>query len=150
LKEWRAAHVLDTTGSADDAYLPRVPGEPSGTDTWQILMLDDGRVSQYQLTITPTTLPKAQERARRELPADAVLVWSRTVPGKCTQQGFRSATLARGLGDGWVIIDYYNAVTGGALPVDQVNLDSYAAPTVAMAPACSSYLLGQDQRWPNG
>ena len=150
LKEWRVAHVLDTTGSADDAYLPHVPGDQRGTDTWQILMLHDGWVSQYQLNMTPTTLRKAEERTQRELPADAVLLWSRTVPGKCTQRGFQSATLGRALGDGWVIIDYYNAVNGGALPVDQVNLDSYAAPTVTMAPACSSYLPGQDPRWPNG
>jgi hypothetical protein len=91
-----------------------------------------GRVISYTLDEAPSSLRSAKARARRELPADARVLWTRT----CAQEQFESATLAAVLGDGQVNVEFDNAVSGNVTPVTEELFSTYDAPTVARAPAC--------------
>jgi hypothetical protein len=71
LAQWNAAHQLDTSVPAGGAYLPRVPGDPDGSDTWQVVTVAGGRVISYTLNLVPSSLRAAEARAAQELPADA-------------------------------------------------------------------------------
>ena len=132
LAKWKAAHRLDVSVPARNAYLPRLDGE----DTWQVVTTAGGRVTSYTLNVAPSSLSAAETRARQELPADTRLLWARTVPGTCTQEQFESATLAAVLGDGQVNVEFDNALSGSATPVTEELFGTYDAPTVAQAPAC--------------
>ena len=132
LAQWKAAHRLDVSVPARNAYLPRLDGE----DTWQVVTTAGGRVTSYTLNVAPSSLSAAETRARQELPADTRLLWARTVPGTCTQEQFESATLAAVLGDGQVNVEFDNAVSGSATPVTEELFGTYDAQTVAQAPAC--------------
>lgn len=134
LAQWKAAHRLDVSVPARNAYLPHVDG--SGEDTWQVVTMASGRVTSYTLNVAPGSLSAAETRARQELPADTRLLWARTVPGTCTQEQFESATLAAVLGDGQVNVEFDNAVSGSATPVTEELFGTYDAPAVAQAPAC--------------
>src|ERR1019366_9401906 len=134
LAQWKAAHRLDVSVPARNAYLPHVDG--SGEDTWQVVTTASGRVTSYTLNVAPSSLSAAETRARQELPADTRLLWARTVPGTCTQEQFESATLAAVLGDGQVNVEFDNAVSGSATPVTEELFGTYDAQTVAQAPAC--------------
>jgi hypothetical protein len=121
---------------ARNAYLPRVTGSTDGEDTWQLVTAADGRVTSYTLNVAPSSLHSAQARARQELPADARVLWTRTVAGTCAQEQFESATLAAALGDGQVNVEFDNAASGNDTPVTEELFGTYDAPTVGQAPAC--------------
>jgi hypothetical protein len=121
---------------ARDAYLPRVAGNADGEDTWQVVTAADGRIVNYTLNVAPSSLRSAEARGQQELPADARLLWTRTVAGNCVQQQFESATLAAALGDGQVNVEFDNAISGNVTPVTEELFSRYDAPTVARAPAC--------------
>ena len=134
LTEWKAAHALDASVPAGNAYLPQVDGYE---DTWQLVTVAGGRISSYTLNVAPSSLISAEARARREMPADTRLLWARTVPGTCAQEQFESATLAAALGDGQVNVEFDNAASsGGVTPVTEELFSTHDAPTVAQAPAC--------------
>jgi len=134
LTEWKAAHKLDTSVPAGNAYLPQVDGYE---DTWQLVTVAGGRISSYTLNVVPSSLISAEARARREMPTDARVLWTRTVPGTCAQEQFKSATLAAALGDGQVNVEFDNAASsGGVTPVTEELFSTHDAPTVAQAPAC--------------
>jgi hypothetical protein len=139
LAQWKAAHRLDLTVPARNAYLPHLDGE----DTWQLVTVASGRVTSYTLNVPPGSLGSAEARARRELPPDARVLWARTVPGKpgvpggdCSQEQFESAELAAVLGDGQVNVEFLNGSAGGAAPVTEELFSTQDAPTAAQAPAC--------------
>lgn len=139
LAQWKAAHRLDVSVPARNAYLPHLDGE----DTWQVVTVAGGRVNSYTLNVPPSSLSSAEARARRELPAGTRVLWTRTVPGSpgvpgedCSQEQFESATLAAVLGDGQVNVEFLNGSTGGATPVTEELFSTWDAPTVAHAPAC--------------
>jgi hypothetical protein len=136
LAQWKAAHTLDVSVPARNAYLPRVIGDPDGSDTWQVVMVAGGRVNSYTLNLTPTSLRAAEARARQELPTDARVLWRRTSGSTCAQEQFRSATLAAALGDGQVNVEFDNAVSSTVTPVTEELFSTYDAPTVAQAPHC--------------
>jgi hypothetical protein len=115
--QWKAAHRQDLSVPARNAYLPRLDGE----DTWQLVTVAGGRVISYTLNVAPSSLDSAEARAREELPADAQVLWTRTVAGSCSQEQFESAALAAVLGDGQVTEELFS---------------TWDAPTVARAPAC--------------
>ena len=136
LTQWKAAHTLDVSVPARNAYLPRVAGSSDGADTWQVVTVAGGRVNSYTLNVAPSSLRSAEGRARQELPADARVLWTRTVAGTCAQEQFESATLAAALGDGQVNVEFDNATSGTVTPVTEELFSTYNAPTVAQAPAC--------------
>ena len=136
LAQWKAAHQLDMSVPARDAYLPRVPGDPDGSDTWQVVTVAGGRVISYTVNLAPSSLRSAEARARQELPPDARLLWRRTFGGTCAQEQFESATLAAALGDGQVNIEFDNAVSSTVTPVTEELFSTFDAPTVAQAPHC--------------
>jgi hypothetical protein len=121
---------------ARDAYLPRVAGDTDGSDTWQAVTVAGGRVISYTLNLAPSSLRSAEARARRELPADAHLLWRHTFGGTCAQEQFESATLAAALGDGQVNVEFDNAVSSIVTPVTEALFSTYDARTVAQAPHC--------------
>ena len=135
LAQWQAAHTLDLSVPARNAYLPRVAGS-GGEDTWQVVTVVGGRVISYTLNVVSSSLRSAEARARRELPADARVLWRRTVAGNCAQEQFESATLAAVLGDGQVNVEFDNATSGTVTPVTEEFFGTYNARTVAQAPAC--------------
>ena len=65
-------------------------------------------VISYTLNVAPSSLDSAEARAREELPADARVLWTRTVAGSCSQEQFESAALAAVLGDGQVNVEFDN------------------------------------------
>ncbi len=132
LAQWKAAHTLDVSVRARNAYLPHLDGE----DTWQVVAAPGGRVSSYTLNVAPSTLRSAEARARQEMPSDTRVMWTRTVAGTCAQEQFKSATLAVALGDGQVNVEFDNASSGAATPITEELFGTYDAPTVAQAPAC--------------
>jgi hypothetical protein len=132
LAQWKAAHRLDVSVPARNAYLPHLDGE----DTWQVVMVAGGRVNSYTLNVPASSLSSAEARARQELPADTRVLWARTVPGKCSQEQFESATLAAALGDGQVNVEFDNASSGNATPITEELFSTWDAPAVAQAPAC--------------
>jgi hypothetical protein len=138
LAQWQAAHSLDRTVPARDAYLPHIG--PDGQDTWEVVTVAGGRVISYTLNVPPSSLKAAEARARRELPADARVLWTRTGRGSygnaCSQVQFQSATLAAALGDGQVNVEFDNAITANARPITEELFSTWNAPTVAKAPAC--------------
>ena len=134
--QWKAAHTLDVSVPARNAYLPRVAGSADGEDTWQLVTMAGGRITSYKLNVAPSSLSSAEARARQELPADARLLWTRTVADTCAQEQFESAALAAVLGDGQVNVEFDNAVSGNATPVTEELFSTDNAPTVAQAPAC--------------
>ncbi len=136
LTQWKAAHTLDMSVPARNAYLPRVVGDADGSDTWQVVMAPGGRVNSYTLNLAPTSLRAAEARARQELPPDARVLWRRTFGHTCAQEQFRSATLAAALGDGQVNVEFDNAVSSAVTPVTEELFSTYDAPTVAQAPHC--------------
>jgi len=136
LAQWNAAHTLDASVPAGNAYLPRVVGDTDGTDTWQVVMAPSGRVNSYTLNLAPTTLRAAEARVRQELPPDARLLWKHTFGNTCAQEQFESATLAAVLGDGQVNVELDNAVSSAVTPVTEELFSTYDAPTVAQAPHC--------------
>jgi hypothetical protein len=136
LTQWKAAHRLDLSVPARDAYLPRVAGDADGSDTWQAVMVVGGRVNSYTLNLAPTSLRAAEARARRELPSDARVLWRHTFGGTCAQEQFQSASLAAVLGDGQVNVEFDNAVSSTVTPVTEELFSAYDAPTVAQAPHC--------------
>ena len=135
LTQWQAAHTLDLSVPARNAYLPRVPGS-GGEDTWQVVTVAGGRVISYTLNVVPSSLKSAEARARQELPADAQVLWRHTYGDTCAQEQFRSATLAAALGDGQVNVEFDNAVSSTVTPVTEELFSTYDAPTVAQAPHC--------------
>ena len=136
LAQWNAAHQLDKSVPARNAYLPRVPGDPDGSDTWQVVTAPGGRVISYTLNLVPSSLRSAETRARQELPADARLLWKQTFGGTCAQEQFESATVAAALGDGQVNIEFDNAVSSTVTPVTEELFSTWDAKTVAQAPHC--------------
>jgi hypothetical protein len=132
LAQWKATHRLDVSVPARNAYLPHLDGE----DTWQVVTVAGGRVVSYTLNVPPSSLSSAEARARQEMPADTRVLWTRTVPGKCSQEQFESATLATALGDGQVNVEFDNASSGSATPITEELFSTWDAPTVAQAPAC--------------
>jgi hypothetical protein len=136
LTRWKAAHTLDMSVPARNAYLPRVAGDADGSDTWQVVMAPGGRVNSYTLNLAPTSLRTAEARARQELPPDARVLWRHTFSGTCAQEQFRSATLAAALGDGQVNVEFDNAVSSTVTPVTEELFSMYDALTVAQAPHC--------------
>jgi hypothetical protein len=72
--------------TARNAYLPHVIGSADGQDTWQVVTTADSRVISYTLNVAPSSLKSAQARARQELPADARVLWTRTIAGSCAQE----------------------------------------------------------------
>lgn len=136
MAQWKAAHTLDLSVPARNAYLPHVAGSADGSDTWEVVMMAGGRIVSYTLNVVPSSLRSAEARARQELPADARVLWTRTVAGTCAQEQFQSATLAAVLGDGQVTVEFDNAGSGNATPVTEELFSVYNAPTVAQAPAC--------------
>ena len=132
LAQWKAAHRLDVSVPARSAYLPHLDGE----DTWQVVTVAGGRVNSYTLNVPPSSLSSAETRARQELPPDTRVLWTRTVPGKCSQEQFESATLAAVLGDGQVNVEFDNASSGNATPITEELFSTWDAPAVAQAPAC--------------
>jgi hypothetical protein len=136
LAQWKAAHTLDVSVPARNAYLPRVVGDADGSDTWQVVMVADGRVDSYTLNLAPTSLREAEARARQELPHDARVLWRHTFGDTCAQEQFRSATLDAALGDGQVNVEFDNAVSSTVTPVTEDLFSTYDAPTVAQAPHC--------------
>jgi hypothetical protein len=131
--QWNAAHTLDVSVPAGNAYLPRVDGNE---DTWQLVTVAGGRISSYTLNVPPSSLRSAEAQARQEMPADTQVLWTRTVPGTCAQVQFESATLAAALGEGQVNVEFDNASSGSDTPVTEELFGGYDAPTVAQAPAC--------------
>ena len=71
-----------------------------------------------------------------ELPGDARVLWVRTFGRRCSQVQFRSAVLARVLGDGQVNVEFDNAVTARPRPVTEELFSTWDATTPARAPAC--------------
>ena len=138
MAQWKAAHTLDMSVPARDAYLPRVAGDPDDSDTWQVVTAAGGRVISYTVNVVPSSLRSAEARARQELPADARVLWTRTFGGTCAQEQFESATLAAALGDGQVNVEFDNAVSSNVTPVTEELFSTYDAPTVAQAPALLS------------
>ncbi len=136
LAQWKAAHTLDTSVPARNAYLPRVVGDADGSDTWQVVMVVGGRVNSYTLNLTSTSLRVAEARARQELPPDARVLWKHTFGDTCAQEQFRSATLATVLGDGQVNVEFDNAVSSTVTPVTEELFSTYDASTVTQAPHC--------------
>lgn len=136
LAQWKAAHTLDVSVPARNAYLPRVVGDADGSDTWQVVMAAGGRVNSYTLNLAPTSLRAAEARARQELPPDARVLSRHTFGGTCAQEQFWSATLAAALGDGQVNVEFDNAVSSTVTPVTEELFSTYDAPTVAQAPHC--------------
>lgn len=136
LAEWNAAHTLDVSVPARNAYLPRVTGDTDGSDTWQVVMAAGGRVTSYTLNLAPTSLRAAEARARQELPPDTRVLWKHTFGDTCAQEQFRSATLAAALGDGQVNVEFDNAVSSAVTPVTEELFSTYNATTVAQAPHC--------------
>jgi hypothetical protein len=134
LAHWQAAHKLDGTVPARNAYLPHISG--NGQDTWEIVTLGNGRVISYTLNIAPSSLAAAEARARQELPADARVLWIRTFGSTCSQEQFESATLAAALGDGQVNVEFDDAVMAKATPVTEELFSTYDAVTPAQAPGC--------------
>jgi hypothetical protein len=135
LAQWKAAHTLDLSVPARNAYLPRVAGSGS-EDTWQVVTVAGGRVISYTLNVAPSSLRSAEERARQELPADARVLWRHTFGDTCAQEQLRSATLAAALGDGQVNVEFDNAVSSTVTPVTEELFSTYDAPTVTQAPHC--------------
>ena len=135
LAQWKAAHALDLSVSARNAYLPRVAGS-DGEDTWQVVTVAGGRVISYTLNVVPSSLRSAEARARQELPADARVLWRRTFGDTCAEEQIRSATLAAALGDGQVNVEFDNAVSSTVTPVTEELFSTYDALTVAQAPHC--------------
>ena len=133
--QWNHAHRLDTSVPAGNAYLPHVDGSDN-EDTWQLVTVSGGRVTSYTLNVVPASLKLAEARARQELPADARVLWTRTVGSTCAQEQFESATLTAALGDGQVNVEFDNAVSGNVTPVTEELFSTYDAPTVTQAPAC--------------
>jgi hypothetical protein len=136
LAQWNAAHKLDVSVPARNAYLPHVADNTDGSDTWQVVTVSGNRVNSYTLNLTPTSLRTAQARARQELPSDARVFWRHTFGGACAQEQFRSATLAAALGDGQVNVEFDNAISSTVTPVTEELFSTYDAPTVAQAPHC--------------
>ena len=136
LAQWKAAHTLDVSVPARNAYLPRVVGDADGSDTWQVVMVAGGRVNSYTLNLAPISLRAAEARARQELPPDARVLWRHTFGGTCAQEQFRSATLAAALGDGQVNVEFDNAVSSNVTSVTEELFSTYDARTLAQAPAC--------------
>jgi len=136
LAQWKAAHTLDTSVPARNAYLPRVVGDADGSDTWQVVIVAGGRVNSYTLNLAPTSLRAAEARARQELPPDARVLWRHTFGDTCAQEQFWSATLAAALGDGQVNVEFDNAVSSTVTPVTEELFSTYDASTVAQAPHC--------------
>jgi len=130
--QWRAAHKLDGSVPAHNAYLPHIDGE----DTWQLVMVAGGRIISYTLNVAPSSLRAARARARQEMPAGARVLWTRIVPGTCAQEQFSSPTLRAVLGDGQVNVEFDNATSGKAKPITEELFSTYNAPTAAQAPAC--------------
>src|ERR1039457_5854967 len=60
LAQWKAAHRLDVSVPARNAYLQHVDG--SGEDTWQVVMAAGGRVTSYTLNVAPSSLSSACAR----------------------------------------------------------------------------------------
>ena len=135
LARWKAAHTLDASVPARNAYLPRLAGS-DGEDTWQVVTVAAGRVISYTLNVMSSSLRSAEARARQELPADARLLWRHTFGGTCAQEQFKSATLAAALGDGQVNVEFDNAISSNVTPVTEELFSTYDAPTVAQAPHC--------------
>lgn len=127
--QWKSAHTLDPSVPARNAYLPRVTGDPDGSDTWQVVMAAGGRVNSYTLNLAPTSLRAAEARARQELPPDARVHWRQTFGGTCAREQFQSATLAAALGDGQVNVEFDNAVSSTVTPVTEELFSTYDAPT---------------------
>jgi hypothetical protein len=121
---------------AGGAYLPRVPGDPDGSDTWQAVTVAGGRVISYTLNLVPSSLRAAEARAAQELPADARVLWTHRFGGTCAQEQFQSAALAAVLGDGQVNVEFDNAITATMTPVTEELFSAWNAPTVAQAPHC--------------
>ena len=136
LVHWKAAHTLDLSVPARNAYLPRVISDADGSDTWQVVMVAGGRVDSYTVNLAPTSLGAAVARAHQELPPDARVLWRRTFGETCAQEQFRSATLAAALGDGQVNVEFDNAVSSTVTPVTEELFSTYYAPTVAQAQHC--------------
>ena len=136
LAQWNAAHKLDVSVPARNAYLPHVAGDTDGSDTWQVVMVSGDRVNSYTLNLAPTSLRAAEARARQELPPDARVLWRHTFGGTCAQEQFRSATLAAALGDGQVNVEFDNAISSTVTPVTEELFSTYDATTVAQAPHC--------------
>jgi hypothetical protein len=136
LAQWNAVHNLDMSVPARNAYVPRVAGDAGGSDTWQVVMAPGGRVNSYTLNLAPASLGSAEARARQELPPDTRVLWRHTFGATCTQEQFRSATLAAALGDGQVNVEFDNAVSSIVTPVTEELFSTYDALTVAQAPHC--------------
>jgi len=64
------------------------------------------------------------------------MLWRHTFGATCTQEQFRSATLAAALGDGQVNVEFDNAVSSTVTPVTEELFSTYNAPTVAQAQHC--------------
>lgn len=135
LAQWKAAHTLDPSVPARNAYLPQV-ADSGGEDTWQVVVAVDGRVTSYTLNVVPSSLKSAEERARQELPSDTRVLWTHTFGDTCTQEQFSSAALAAALGDGQVNVEFDNAISSNVIPVTEELFSTYDAPTVAQAPHC--------------
>jgi hypothetical protein len=135
LAQWKAAHTLDLSVPARDAYLPRV-ADSGGEDVWQVVSADGGRVTSYTLNVVPSSLRSAEERARQELPADTRVLWRHTFGATCAQEQFRSATLAAALGDGQVNVEFDNAVSITVTPITEELFSTYDALTAGQAPHC--------------
>jgi hypothetical protein len=135
LAQWKAAHTLDLSVPAGDAYLPHV-ADSGGEDTWQVVTVAGGRVTSYTLNVASSSLGSAEARARQELPADARVLWRHTFGDTCAQEQFWSATLAAALGDGSVNVEFDNAISSTVTPVTEELFSTYDAPTVAQAPHC--------------
>jgi hypothetical protein len=99
-------------------------------------MVASGRVDSYTLNLAPTSLRAAEARARQELPRDARVLWRHKFGDTCTQEQFRSATLAAAVGDGRVNVEFDNAVSSTVTPITEELFSTYDAPTVAQAPQC--------------
>ena len=135
LAQWNAAHTLDLSVPARNAYLPQIPNS-GGEDTWQVVMEVNGRVSSYTLNVVSSSLKSAEERARQELPTEARVLWTHTFGDTCAQEQFWSAALAAALGDGQVNVEFDNAVSSNVTPVTEELFSTYDALTVAQAPHC--------------
>jgi hypothetical protein len=137
LAQWNAAHKLDLSVPARNAYLPRVTGpDADDSDTWQVVTVADGRVISYTVNLAPTSLRSAEARARQELPANTRVLWKHTFGGTCAQEQFESVTVAAALGDGQVNVEFDNAISGNVTPVTEELFSTYDARTVAQAPHC--------------
>lgn len=146
--DWRAHHRLDELHGAGRAYdpdpsLPQVNGHVG--DRYILVQIDSGRVDGYTLKLVHSALAAAIDAAKRELPADATVVWQRQLD-LCYQIELSSAAVGKSLaplgdGQGMLLVEFESDDIGGQIvynanDITSATFSAVVFPTAADGPPC--------------